>query len=165
MDNTSTRKKWSDLQGLVVYVPKQGKPLGTVEDFFFEEGTNAVDSLLVRTRVHGNYSLPVRAIKGISGKRVLIDNENMLIKALPPFPTSKDLVGRKVVGESNGEVGTVGEIWLDVEPITALRIAGLELATPDGKRARHSKLFTADAVAGYDDDHVVVHDQIARRLR
>jgi sporulation protein YlmC with PRC-barrel domain len=165
MDNNSTRKKWSDLRGLVVYVPKEGKPLGTVEDFFFKEGTNSVYSLLVHTRVHGDYSLPVRALQSISKEKVTIDNENMLIKALPPLPTSQDLVGHKVVGESGSEVGTVGEIWLDTEPLTALRIAGLELASTDSRRSRHSKLFTADAVATYDDERVVIHDQIARRLR
>jgi sporulation protein YlmC with PRC-barrel domain len=165
MDNKSTRKKWSDLQGLVVYVPKQGKPLGTVEDFFFKEGTNAVYSLLVRTRVQGDYSLPVIAIKTISSGRVNIDNENLLIKALPPLPTSESLVGRKVVGESGSEVGTIGEVWLETEPPTALRIGGLELAEPDGRRSRRAKLFTADAVASYDDDMVVIHDQIARQLR
>jgi sporulation protein YlmC with PRC-barrel domain len=158
----STSKKWSDLRGLVVYVPKQGKPLGTVEDFFFKEGTNSVDSLLVHTRVHGSYSLPVRALKTLSEGRVTIDNENMLIKALPPLPTSKDLIGRTVVGESGGKVGTIGEIWLDIEPLIAMRIAGLEL---DGGSQRHSKLFTADAIATYDDDTVIIHDQIARKLR
>jgi sporulation protein YlmC with PRC-barrel domain len=158
----STSKKWSDLRGLVVYIPKQGKPLGTVEDFFFKEGTNSVDSLLVRTRVHGNYSLPVRALKTLGGGRVTIDNENMLIKALPPLPTSKDLIGRNVVGESGDKVGTIGEIWLDIEPLAAMRIAGLEL---DGRSQRHNRLFTADAIATYDDDTVIIHDQIARKLR
>jgi sporulation protein YlmC with PRC-barrel domain len=161
----STSVKWSDLRGLVVYVPKQGKPLGTVEDFFFKEGTNAVDALLVRTRVHGSYSLPVRALKTLGGGRVTIDNENMLIKALPPLPTSKDLIGRNVVGESGDKVGTIGEIWLNTEPLTAMRIAGLELAGSDGRSQRHAKIFTADSIATYDDDTMIIHDQIARKLR
>jgi uncharacterized protein YrrD len=165
MDNKSTSKKWSDLQGLVVYVPKQGKALGTVEDFFFKEGTNAVYSLLVHTRVHGDYSLPVIAIQSIGEGRVTIDNEDLLIKALPPLPTSESLVGHKVVGESGSAVGTIGEVWLDTEPPVALRIAGLELASPDSRHSRHAKLFTADAIAAYDDDTVIIHDQVARKLR
>ncbi len=165
MDSRSTSKKWSELQGLVVYVPRQGKPLGTVEDFFFKEGSNAVYSLLVRTRVQGDYSLPVIAIQTIGGGRVTIDNEDLLIKALPPLPTSESLIGRKVVGESGGEVGTISEIWLETQPPIALRIGGLELANPDGRGSRHAKLFTADAIATYDDDTVVIHDQVARKLR
>lgn len=165
MDNKSTSKKWSDLQGLAVYVPRQGKSLGTVEDFFFKEGTNSVYSLLVRTRVLGDYSLPVIAIQSIGGGKVTIDNENLLIKALPPLPTSESLVGHKVVGENGNAVGTIGEVWLETEPPIALRIAGLELASADSRRSHHARLFTADAIAAYDDDTVIIHDQVARKLR
>ena len=97
--------------------------------------------------------------------KLTIDNENMLIKALPPLHTSGSLLGRKVVGEKGTEVGTVGEIWLETAPLLALRISGLELALPEGRHSRHPRLFTADSIASFDDDTVVIHDQIARKLR
>lgn len=156
-------KKWSDLRGLVVYVPKEGKSLGTVEDLYFKEGTNEVYSLLVRTRVLGDYSLPVRAIKTIEAGKVTIDNENMLIKALPPLPRVHTLVGRKVVGENGTQVGTVGEVWLGTVPAIALRISAIGLTSPSGQG--HAKSFTADAVESITDDVITIHDQNAKNLR
>jgi sporulation protein YlmC with PRC-barrel domain len=165
MANDNSMKKWSELCGLAVYVPKEGKSLGVIEDFFFKEGTNSVYALLVRTHVLGDYVLPVSAIKTIEPERVTIDNENLLIKAHPPLSRIGNLRGHKVMGESGTKVGTVGEIWLGINPPTALRVAAIELASPSEQHVHHPKAFTADAVAMYNADTIVIHDQVARKLR
>ncbi|QBD80327.1 hypothetical protein EPA93_31900 [Ktedonosporobacter rubrisoli] len=163
MANSKAARKWSELRNTPVIVPKQGRTLGTVEDFYFKPGTNSVYALCVRMPVLGNRSLPVTAIQTIDAKGISIDSEQMLIKALPPLPTSQNLHGSKVVSDNGTEVGTVDEILLNIDPPVAMRIAGLELA---GKTLGHrgQKGFSAEAISGYDDDAVVIHDSIARRL-
>ena len=161
MANNDATRRWSEIQKLVVYVPKDGRALGTVTDFYFKPGSGAIYALHVKTRVNGDYSLPVTAIKSFGTDKITIDNEDMLIRALPPLPTGAGLLGRTVVSEKGDTVGKVGELWLDVEPVIAPRVASLELAGSNS----HHKGFTADAVANYEEDTVVIHDQVARKLK
>ncbi len=162
MDNNKAIRKWSEMNRLAVFVPREGKTVGTVEDFFFKVDTNAVYALRVRTRVNGDLALPVTAIKTIGTDTLTIDNEQMLLRALPPLPSGQSLRGRKVVSEDGAEAGTIGEVTLNTNPPVTLHIAGFELA---GARPGHEKSFTADAVVRYEQDAVVIHDRIARRLR
>jgi sporulation protein YlmC with PRC-barrel domain len=158
MDDNKTTRRWSELQKLAVYVPKQGRSVGTVTDFYFKPDSGAIYALHVQTRVNGDYALPVSAIKAIDPDKITIDNENMLIRLLPPLPTGASLPGRKVVSERGDDLGRIGDLWVDVEPVIAPHLALFELAG-------HSKGFTADAVADYEDDEVVIHDQVARKLK
>jgi sporulation protein YlmC with PRC-barrel domain len=158
MDNDKATRRWSEMQTLTVYLPKEGRSLGTVTDFYFKPDSGAIYALRVHTRINGDYSLPVSAIKTVGLDKITIDNENMLIQALPALPTGASLLGRKVTSENGDDVGRIGDLWLGIEPVTAPRVASLELVG-------HTKGFTADAVADYTDDTVVIHDQVARKLR
>jgi sporulation protein YlmC with PRC-barrel domain len=156
--NTSVLKKWSALRGIAVVVPRQGRKVGVVEDFFFKAGTGVVYALLVDTGVEGMRSLPTSGISAVTDDSVAIFNAEMLIRALPPLPTGSSLLSYKVVGESGIEVGTVGEVVLDIEP-PVIRIAALELAEKRGKRV------LGDEVLHYHQGLIVIDDQDARRLR
>jgi len=150
---------------LAVTVPSEGRVVGIAEDYFFKEGTNAIYSVRVRTRLLGDYSLPVIAIKTIEADKITINNANMLIKALPYSPQIQSLQGRKVIDENEREVGIVKDVLLDTSSPTALRIAALEIAPPKGANGNSRKIFTANAVVSYENDMIMIQDQAARRLR
>jgi uncharacterized protein YrrD len=163
MENNKTMRKWSELQELKVVVPSEGKVIGKVTDFLFKEGTNAVYALRVHTRVNGDYTLPVTGIKSIEDDRITIPNEQMLTKAVPGFSQGHSLIARKVVSEKGNEIGTVKDVLLGVEPIVAMRVAGLEVS--NGSFKRQSRGLTADAIARYEDEAVVIDDKLARKLK
>ncbi|GHO44147.1 PRC-barrel domain-containing protein [Ktedonospora formicarum] len=159
MQNNMSRN-WSDLRNLVVYIPKLGKSVGSVVDFFFKEGTNAVYALRVHTHVNGDYALPVRGIKAIELDKVIIENENMLIKALPPLPQSQDLIGQPVFSEKDEELGTISEVVLALNPPAAMRLSGITLAS-NGHKAY---TISADSISGFVDGKAVIENHIARKL-
>lgn len=162
MENNKTMRKWSELHELKVVVPSEGKIVGNVTDFLFKEGTNAVYALRVHTRVNGDYTLPVTGIKSIENDRIAIINAQMLTKAVPGFAQGHSLIARKVVNEKGSEIGAVKDVLLGVEPIVAMRVAGLEVSNGASKHRSHS--FTADAVARYGDEAIIVDDKLARKL-
>ncbi|GCE48078.1 PRC-barrel domain protein [Thermosporothrix hazakensis] len=160
--NNNTLIKWADLRNRAVYVPKLGKSLGTIVDFYFEEDTGAINALRVRTRVEGDYALPVMALKRLESDRVTIANENMLIRLLPAHPQSEALIGRPVVDEKDNVLGRVSDIWLATEPLVALRLGALEI-TPEG--SSRTKTFPADAIVSSTSERIVIQNQVARKLR
>ncbi len=123
------------------------------------------NSVRVRTRLLGDYSLPVIAIKTLDADKITIDNPNMLIKALPSLPQLQSLLGRKVIDEKEREVGTISDVLLSTSFPTALHIAALEIAPPKGANGNRGKIIKADAVVSYENDTVMIQDQVARRLR
>ncbi len=164
MDNHKTTRKWSDVYKLDVTVPSEGKTLGQVEDFYFQEGTNAIYALSVGTRLDGDFSLPVSGIKSIEVDRITLPNAQMLLRATPPFTRGTSLLERKVVGEGGNELGVIKEVLLAIDPPGTLRVVGYEVMRGNSNRAR---IFTADGVAHYDDDSntVIVYDHTAKALR
>ncbi len=164
MDNNKTARKWSDVYGLNVTVPSEGKTLGQVEDFYFQEGTNAIYALSVRTRLHGDFSLPVSGIKSIEAERITLPNAQMLLRATPPFTRGTSLLERKVVGEDGNELGTIINVLLSNDSPSTLRVVGYEVTRGN---SNHARIFTADGVAHYNDDDntVMVYDHTARSLR
>ena len=164
MQNVKTTRRWSQLHQLNVVDPNQGKVLGQVEDFFVQEGTNAIYALSVRTRLYGDLTLPVTGIKAVEDERVTVKNAQMLLKAVPPFLHGHDLVARRVVGEKGNLVGSVNDLILAVEPPATMRIAAFEIA--DGASGHHKHIFTADSLARYDDKHeaLIVDDKVAKQL-
>ncbi len=164
MQNAKTTRRWSELHQLNVVDPNQGKILGQVEDFFVQEGTNAIYALSVHTRLYGDLTLPVTGIKAVEDERVTVKNAQMLLKAVPPFLHGHSLIARKVVGEKGNLVGSVKDLILGVEPPATMRIAAFELA--NGVSGRHKHIFTADSLARYDDKHeaLIVDDKVAKHL-
>jgi uncharacterized protein YrrD len=73
------------------------------------------------------------------------------------------LIARKVVSEKGNELGTIKDVLLGVEPIVAMRVAGLEVS--NGSFKRQSRGLTADAIARYEDEAIVVDDKLARKLK
>lgn len=163
MENHKTMRKWSELHELKVVVPSEGKIVGNITDFLFKAGTNAVYALRVHTRVNGDYTLPVTGIKSIEDDRITIINAQMLTKAMPAISQGHSLIARKVVSEKGNEIGTVKDVLLGIEPIVAMRVAGLEVSNGSFKRQRHS--FAANAVTRYEDEAIIVDDKLARKLK
>lgn len=149
---------------MMVSVPREGRPIGTIVDFYFKKGTNAVHAFRVSTRVLGDFALPVQSIQSVEANAVTTDTERRLLRALPPLPSGRSLRERKIVGENGTVAGTVGDILIGIDPPVAMRIAGFEVAGSNGGRGR-PKRFSAEAVVSYEEDAVVIDEQIARRLR
>ncbi|GCE18922.1 PRC-barrel domain-containing protein [Dictyobacter kobayashii] len=162
MDNNQAIRKWSELYKLDVVVPGEGKALGKVEDFFFKEGSNAIYALCVRTRLHGDLSLPVTGIVAIEKDKVTIRNAQMLARALPPLARGQQLLSRKVVGTKDKELGTVKDVVLSVEPPITTRIVGYEML-----RGSSSTTFGSDVISHYNDEDnsIRIYDQSAKSLR
>ncbi|GLV58257.1 hypothetical protein KDH_50900 [Dictyobacter sp. S3.2.2.5] len=162
MENNQAIRKWSELYNLDVVVPGEGKSLGKVEDFFFKEGSNAIYALCVRTRLHGDLSLPVTGIIAIEKNRVTIRNAQMLARALPPLGRGQQLLSRKIIGVKDRELGTVKDVVLAVDPPATMRVAGFEML-----RGSSSVNFGSDVVSHYNDDDnsIRVYDQSAKSLR
>ncbi|GCF09249.1 PRC-barrel domain-containing protein [Dictyobacter arantiisoli] len=162
MENNQATIKWSDLYKLNVVVPSEGKSLGTVEDFFVKEGSNAVYALCVRTRLHGDLSLPVTGIIAVEKGRVTIRSAQMLAKALPPLVRAQQLLTRTVVNEKGSELGTIKDVVVHVDPPTAMRVAGFEML-----RGSTTRSIAGVIVSHYDDEtnSVVIYDQSAKKLR
>src|SRR5689334_6593205 len=91
MENKNkTTRKWSELRGMAVAIPSEGRIVGNIEDFFFSPESGAIRSFSVRTRLDGDFTLPVRAIQTLD-KTITIDNADLLIKARPGYPSGHDL--------------------------------------------------------------------------
>ncbi len=163
MENSSTTRKWSELYELNVVVPSEGKTLGQVSDFYVKAGSNAIYALSVRTRLYGDLSLPITGIKAIEKERITLSNEQMLMKAQPHHMKGHALLQHKVVGENGDVVGQVKDVIIGVEPVVAMRVAGFEVV--HAANDRHAHVFSADSVARYADDSVVVDDKTAKHLR
>jgi sporulation protein YlmC with PRC-barrel domain len=162
MDTSGPIKKWSQLQNIKVRVPSAGKTVGTVEDFYFKSESTGVDALLVRTRLGDAYTLPIIKIHQIESDEVTIDNEQMLSRRPSPYPLGSSLIGNKVQDEKGNDIGTIGEIFLNVEPVVATRVAGFEL---NGNGRSRGKTFSSDAIVRYEDNLFILQDQFARKLK
>ncbi len=164
MANEKAIRRWSELNGLKVAIPSEGRNAGEVEDFYFQPGTNSIYALSVRTRLSGILALPASAIKEIVSDAVLIESEEMLSRRIPPYPRGTTLLSAKVRGEDGKNAGIVADILIGVIPPVALRIAGFEVTDASGRRSNRRKVLDADAVTQYDEGTLVIDNQTARRL-
>ena len=158
-------RKWSELRGLPVTIPSQGREIGVVENFFFKAGTSAIDSLLVQTGLQGYRAVPASGISTIEKDKITLPHQQVLLRAIPVLPTGSELLDYKVVGESGTEVGKVGEIWIAVNPPLTLRVAAIELTQPANKQSGRAKRITDEEILRYQNETIVIDDQDARRLR
>ena len=164
MANEKNIRKWSELQGLKVAIPSEGKNAGTVEDFYFQPGTNSIYALGVRTRFAGIKALPASVITDIVKDAVIIDSELMLTTRIPPFTPGSTLLNSIVKGENDKEAGIITEVLIGTLPINALRIVGYEVTDKSNRRSNRHRILNADAVLHYDENLMVIDNQTVSKL-
>lgn len=162
MQNNRAVRKWADMYKLNVAVSGAGKTVGQIGDFYFKP-TNALAAFLVNTRLHGNLALPLYGIEAVESGQITIRNEEVLLRAIPPYPLGQSLFSCKVVNTNREVLGVVKDVTLVVDPPRTMRIETFTVArtTNDSGRA---KIFTADGVDRYEDDMIIVYDHVARAL-
>jgi uncharacterized protein YrrD len=163
MANEKTIRRWSELKGLKVTVPSEGRNAGEVEDFYFQPGTNSIYALGVRTRLEGIKALPTSVIEEITSDAVIIKSEEMLSKRIPPYPLGTTLLSAQVKGEDDKNAGVVVDILIRVIPVSALHVAGYQVADAD-RRSSRRKVLDADAVTQYDEGSLVIDKQTAHKF-
>ena len=157
-------RRWSDLRGLAVMIPSEGKKAGTVEDFYFDLESSEVYALRIKVGLAGYRALTSNAISTIEPDRITIANPQMIIDErhdgrLPVLRLGSSLPSYKVVGESGTEVGRIGGILIATDPPVALHITGFELAG-----GRRNRTFSAHEITSYGHDVITIIDQVAKRL-
>ncbi len=152
MANQKNIRKWSELRGMKVAIPSEGKNAGTVEDFYFQPGTNSINALAVQTRLAGIKALPANVITDIVNDAVIIDSELMLTTRIPPFPLGSTLLNSTVKGENDKEVGTISEVLIGTIPVNALRVVAYEMTDKSNRHSNRHKVLDADAVLHYGEN-------------
>lgn len=160
--NTGVRR-WSDLRGLDVMIPSEGKKAGTVEDFYFDPESSEIYALRVKVGLAGYRALTSNAINTIESNKITIANPQMIIDErhdgrLPVLRLGNSLPSYKVVSEGGTDVGTVGSILLATDPPVALHITGFEMA------GRRNRTFSAHEIISYGHDVITILDQVAKKL-
>jgi uncharacterized protein YrrD len=161
LDSYNSIRSWSELRGLPVTIPAEGRTVGTVDDFYYKDGTNAVYALRVKTGLSGFKALAASAISTIARNAVTVANEEMLIDEsnggdLTDLPLGNNLLSYNVFSESGTSRGTVENIILATNPPVALRIAAFQLAG--------GKTVSAQEVTGYGRGEIYILDKAAKRL-
>ena len=161
MNSYNSIRNWFDLRGLPVNIPSEGRSAGTVDDFYYKVGTNAIYALRVKTGLSGYKALTASAISTIDKNAVTIASQEMLIDEnnggdLKEFPLGNNLPGYHVLSERGTSLGTIESILLATYPPVALRIAAFQLA--DGKT------FSAEEVTTYGRNELYILDKVAKRL-
>lgn len=161
MDSYNSIRSWFELRGLPVTIPGEGRRVGTVDDFYYKDGTNAIYALRVKTGLSGFKALSASAISTIVQNAVTVASEQMLIDEsnggdLTGLPLGSNLLSYNVLSESGTSLGTVGNILLATNPPVVLRIAAFQLAG--------GKTFSAQEVTGYGKGEIYILDKAARRL-
>ena len=161
MDSYNSIRNWFDLRGLPVNIPSEGRSVGTVEDFYYKVGTNAIYALRIKTGLSGYMALAASAISTIDKNAVTIASQEMLIDEsnggdLTELPLGNNLLGYNVLSESGNSLGTIESILLATYPPVALRIAAFQLAG--------GKTFSAEEVTTYGRSELYILDKVAKRL-
>lgn len=157
-------RRWSDLRGLDVMIPSEGKKAGTVDDFYFDAESSEVYALRIKIGLAGYRALTSNAISTIEPDNVTIANPQMIIDErhdgrLPVLRLGNTLSSYKIMSESGTFVGTVGSILLATDPPVALHITGFELAG-----GRRNRIFSAHEITYYGEDVITILDQVAKKL-
>ena len=156
-----TMRNWSELRGLPVVIPREGRSLGTVEDFYYKLETNSVYALRVKVGILGYRVLSASAIGTIERASITIASDSMLIEEansghLLELPTSSSLLSSVVKSENGDALGKVSGILLATDPPVALRIAGYQLD--------NGKQFSANEVTDYDGNVIYILNKAASNL-
>ena len=161
MDSYNSIRNWFDLRGLPVNIPSEGRSAGTVDDFYYKVGTNAIYALRIKTGLSGYMALAASAISTIDQDAVTIASQEMLIDEsnggdLTELPLGNNLPGYHVLSESGNSLGTIESVLLATYPPVALRIAAFQLTG--------GKTFSAKEVTTYGRNELYILDKVAKRL-
>ncbi len=161
MDSHNRIRNWFDIRGLPVTIPSEGRKVGTVEDFYYKAGTNAIYALRIKKGFMGYKALMASAISAIDLKAVTIASEEMLIDEsnggdLTELPLGNNLLGNIVLSESGTSLGAIEYILLATYPPVALHIEAFQLA--------NGKIFYAKEVTNFGRNELYILDKVAKRL-
>ncbi len=161
MNGKNSFRKWTDLRGIAVTIPSEGKKVGNVEDFYFDAESNEVYALYVNVGVYGYRALTTNVISTVERDSITIANDQMLIDPandgrLPVLHKGYELLTFKVKDEKGNVVSSVSNVVLATYPPVAMRVTTFELA--------NGRTVDANGVGVYERDSIVVMAQVARRL-
>jgi uncharacterized protein YrrD len=158
--------KWSKLRGLPAVSIDTGTKAGTWEDFYFDPHTNNISELVIKTGMFGSHVLPVALIKAIGTDALTFANEEQLRKEGKfSLPKGSSLLTYRVLSEGGTLIGNIGNIRLSIV-LPALTIVGFELAGGlSQKLTGHYQSFSAQQVARYGQDVLIVPDEVAKQLQ
>jgi uncharacterized protein YrrD len=161
LDSYNSIRNWFDLRGLPVNIPSEGRSAGTVDDFYYQVGTNAIYALRIKTGLSGFKALAASAISTIERNAVTVVSQEMLIDEnnggdLTELPLGNNLLSYKALSESGNALGTIENILLATNPPVALRIAAFQLDS--------GKIFSAEEVTSYGRGELYILDKVAKRL-
>jgi uncharacterized protein YrrD len=161
LDSYNSIRNWFDLRGLPVNIPNEGRSVGTVDDFYYKVGTNAIYALRIKTHLSGFKALAASAISTIDRNAVTIASQEMLIDEsnggdLTDLPLGNNLIGYSVLSESGTFLGTIESVLLATYPPIALRISAFQLAG--------GKTFYAKEVTDFGRNELYILDKVAKRL-
>ncbi len=161
MNNYNSIRNWFDLRGLPVNIPGEGRNVGTVDDFYYEAGTNAISALRVKSGLSGFKIITTNVISTIDQNAVTIVSQEMLIDEsnggdIIELPLGNNLLGYNVLSESGTFLGTIENILLATYPPVALRIAAFQLTG--------GKTFSAMELTRYERNELYILDKVAKRL-
>lgn len=154
-------RNWSELRGMPVVIPREGRSAGTVEDFYFKLEINSIYALRVKVGIGGYLILSASAIDTIERAAITIASDSMLIEEansghLLELPTSSSLLSSVVKSEDGNTLGKVSGIVLATDPPVALRIAAYQLD--------NGRQFSANEVTNYDGNVMYILNKAANRL-
>ena len=161
MNSSSSIRNWFDLRGLPVTIPSEGRKVGTVEDFYYKVGTNAIYALRIKVGFSGFKALSASAISTIDRNAVTIASQEMLIDEsnggdLTELPLGNNLLTFNVLSENGTPLGTIENIFIATMPPVALRIEAYQLA--------NRKIVSAKEVTSYGRNEFYVLNKVAKRL-
>lgn len=161
MNSYNSIRNWFDLRGLPVSIPSEGRNVGTVDDFYYQAGTNAISALRVKTGLSGFKIVTTNVISTIDKNAVTIASQEMLIDEsnggdITELPLGNNLLGYSVLSEDGTSLGTIENILLATYPPVALHISAFQLAS--------GKTFSANEITGFGRNELYILDKVAKRL-
>src|SRR5260370_14530907 len=154
-------RTWSELRGLPVVIPREGRSVGRVEDFYYKLEINSIYALRIKVGILGYRALSTSAIATIERSAVTIASDSMLIEEansghVLELPTSATLLSSVGKSEDGYVLGKVSGILLPTDPPITLPIAAYQLD--------NGKQFSANEVTAYDGNVMYILNKAANQL-
>ena len=171
MQNPVPPRKWSDIKGLAVVTLGTGQKVGTVDDFYFDTMTRKVLAFVVKTNLFSTRVLRARDVNNVGADAITSASENILIKesedeSLKALFLGRDILHYRVLSEGGTVIGTIDDVFMDISIPTQIVVTDMELAGGLKERITgHHATFSAEKVASYGKDVIVIPDGVAQLLQ